>query len=371
MNQHEPLIIHVAAYYPPRLGGLERVAQNLAEMLAERRDVEVVTTTCGMGASPAATGPSRLRVNRFPAVEVAHTPLSVRLVLRLLAAPRRAIVHVHVAQAFLPEVVWLTSAIRRRPYVVHFHLDVDASGRLGRLLPLYKRFVMGPVLRRAAAVLALSPQQAESIVARHGVRSDRITIMPNGVDEAFYSAGRGRPAAEAPLRLLFVGRLDAQKNVRRLLDAMPHVAAPVELVIVGDGEQRQALEDRCGEIGLRGVRFVGAQGGADLLGRFAWADAFVLPSDKEGMPLVLLEAMAAGLAVVATDVPGSRELVDGVGLLAEPRPEALGAAIQRVATDRVLLAELAEKSRVRGLTHSWSGQVDQLEDLYATVGARS
>jgi glycosyltransferase involved in cell wall biosynthesis len=182
VTQHEPLIIHVTAYYPPRLGGLERVAQNLAEMLAERRDVEVVTTTCGMGGSPPATGPPRLRVSRFPALEVAHTPLSVQLVLRLLAAPRRAIVHVHVAQAFLPEVVWLTSAIRRRPYVVHFHLDVDASGRLGRLLPAYKRFVLGPVLRRAAAVLALSPQQAESIVALHGVRSDRITIMPNGVD---------------------------------------------------------------------------------------------------------------------------------------------------------------------------------------------
>lgn len=364
-------LVHVVPFYPPRLGGMERVAQILAELLAERYDVEVITTTCGSDGSPRRAQTRNLRIRRYSGVELAHTPLSPGLVMRLLAVPRRAIVHAHVAQAFLPEMVWLTSALRRRRYIIHFHLDVDASGRFGTLLPAYKRLVLGPVLRRAAAVIALSPAQAEFLTRCYGIHQDRVVIVPNGVGDSFYLHAehhRTRRAPE-PLRLLFVGRLDAQKNVIRLLDAMTHVRAPVDLVLVGDGEQRELIEEHLRRLGLGNVRLVGAQAGADLLAWYRWADAFVLPSDKEGMPLVLLEAMAAGLAIISTDVPGSRELVDGVGLLADAAPEALGEAIQRVATDPELLAKLSALSEERGLSYSWNERIADLEHLYDHVAS--
>jgi glycosyltransferase involved in cell wall biosynthesis len=360
------LVVHVAPFYPPRLGGMERVAQTLAELLAERHDVEVLTTSCGSGGAPRRERRGTLRISRCWGMELAHTPLSPGLVARLLATPRRAIVHAHVAQAFLPEVVWLTSALRRRRYLIHFHLDVDASGRFGGLLPAYKRFVFGPVLRRAAAVIALSDEQADFVISHYRVRRNRVTIVPNGVSPSFY-VGEEREDAQrtmAPLRLLFVGRLDAQKNVIRLLDAITHVSAPVELVLVGDGEQRDLIEEHLRTLGLHNVRLVGAAAGAGLLAWYRWADAFVLPSDKEGMPLVLLEAMAAGLAIISTDVPGSRELVDGVGLLADPRPDALGEAIQRVATDPELLGKLSALSAEQGPSHSWNERITDLERLY-------
>jgi glycosyltransferase involved in cell wall biosynthesis len=161
--------------------------------------------------------------------------------------------------------------------------------------------------------------------------------------------------------------LDAQKNVIRLLDAMRHVSAPVELVIVGDGEQRVLAEEHLAATGLENVRMVGPQRGAALLERYAWADAFVLPSDKEGMPLVLLEAMASGLAVIATDVPGTRDLVDGVGLLAYPDAASLGAAIQRVASDKALCARLAAQADVRAGDHSWTQQISEVERVYDRV----
>jgi glycosyltransferase involved in cell wall biosynthesis len=363
------LVVQVAPFYPPRLGGMERVAQTVAELLAERHDVEVLTTTCGSDGAPPREHGKGVRIRRCRGLELAHTPLSPGLVLRLLALPRRAIVHAHVAQAFLPEMVWLTSSLRRRRYIIHFHLDVDASGRFGMLLPAYKRFVLGPVLRRATAVVALSWPQADFLTSRYGVRRDRVVVVPNGVGPSFYRHPDPRPsrAAAEPLRLLFVGRLDAQKNVIRLLEAMTHVTAPVDLVLVGEGEQRDLIEEHLQTLDLRTVRLVGAQAGADLVAWYRWADAFVLPSDKEGMPLVLLEAMASGLAIISTDVPGSREVLDGVGLLADPVPEALGEAIQRVATDPELRAKLACASAERSPHHSWNERIVDLEHLYDRV----
>jgi phosphatidylinositol alpha-mannosyltransferase len=347
---------------------MERVAQQLAELTARHHRVEVITTDRGSGGAPARECRSGVHVRRYRAREVAHTALSPGLVMRLLTLPGHAIVHAHVGQAFLPEMVWLTSVLRRRPYIAHFHLDVDASGRAGVVLPVYKRWVLGPALRRAAAVVALSLEQASFLQERYGVDRHRITVIPNGVEAPLIPPRD--PSAVGPggrLRLLFVGRLDAQKNVGRLVDAMRHVSAPVDLVIVGDGEERTQIAQRAA--GLTNVRLVGAKTGDELHRWYGWAEAFVLPSDKEGMPLVLLEAMAAGLALVATDVPGTRELVDGVGLLADPDPISLGAAIQQVAADPTLRARLAEQSARCVGRHTWSSKLGDLEAVYEKVAS--
>lgn len=362
-------VVQVVAFYPPRLGGMERVAEALAEQLSARHDVEVLTTAGGPAPAGTEQVSPHLRVRRFAAIEVAHTPIAPGLIARLARLPRHAIVHVHVAQAVLPEVVWVTRALRRAPFVAHFHLDVDASGRMGGLLPAYKRFVFGPVLRRAAGVIVLSPEQRDHVVERYRVRPERITVIPNGVDASFGAiAVNRRPApADRALRVLFVGRLEAQKNVRRLLDALALTREPMDVRLVGDGELRAALEGRAAELGLDHVRFVGARHGAELASDYAWADVFVLASDKEGMPLVLLEAMAAGLAVVATDVPGTRELVGDTGLLAEPEPAPLAAALDLVATDRDLLDKLATRSAERGTTFGWDARITQVEELYTRI----
>ena len=367
------VVAQVTAYYPPHLGGVENVAQTVAELLAERHDVQVITTTCGSEHAPVRENKGGVQVRRFAGFSVAHTPLSLGLALRLLMVGRQSIVHVHIAQAFVPEVVLLTSVLRRRPYIAHFHLDVDPSGRFGGLLHNYKRWILGPFLRRAAAVIALSGQQAGFLESHYGVHRDRITIIPNGVNPSFFPppAGTDEPISEPRVaRMLFVGRLDAQKNVPRLIDAMTHVSSELELAIVGDGELRDEIAGQIDRLGLTGIRLVGAQRGPELVKWYRWADVFILPSDKEGMPLVLLEAMAAGLAIIATDAPGIREIVDGVGLLAALNPESLGAAIERVAADPDLLSNLSTRSSTRGIDFQWNAGVTELERLYDSVAIR-
>lgn len=365
-------VVMVSSVYPPHLGGLENVVQGLADALALTRPVDVLTTTSGAGDAPRSERRGRLAVRRYRSLEVAHTPLAPGLLAGLLRAPRSAIVHAHVAQAFTPEAVWLTSLLRRRRFIVHFHLDIDASGRAGWVLPAYKRLIFGRVMRAAERVVVLSDEQAGFVRERYSVRPERIVVVPNGVAPT----GEADPAERTGvgdddagrLRLLYVGRLAAQKNIPRLIDAFSLVTEPVAFAIVGDGEDRAWLDRTIAERGLTDVRVVGPRREGALAAWYRWADAFVLASDKEGMPLVVLEAMAAGLPVVATDVPGTRELVGGVGLLAEPDPAALAAAIDRIAREPELRAELGRRSRACAAQNTWESRLTVLEDVYAQVG---
>lgn len=367
-------IVQIAAYYPPHLGGVERVAQALAEKLAERREVEVITTALGSERG-ARTRADAVRVRRFRAAQIAHTPVSPGLFAALLRTKRGAVWHLHCAQALIAEQVMLAARLRRQRFLLHFHLDVDASGALGRLLPMYKKHVFARAMRASAGVIVLTAAQAEFVERAYRVPSDRIHVVPNGVAGEYFLAPRRphdtgpddtRLDDAGPLRLLFVGRLEAQKNVARLIDALALVKEKVQLRIVGDGSLRPALEQRSAEAALR-VEFAGARHGGELLRAYAEADAFVLPSDREGMALVALEAMAAGLPVIATDVPGNRELIAGRGLLAAPDPAALAEAIDAVASDPRLRADLARRCAGAARDYSWDAVADRVQRIYDEV----
>jgi glycosyltransferase involved in cell wall biosynthesis len=359
-------IVQITPYYPPHLGGLERVVSNLAREQARRHDVRVLTTALGSADAPRTSREEGVVVHRHRAVEVAHTAVAPGLAAHLARLPRDAVLHLHCAHALLPEMVALAARLRGTRFLLHFHLDVDASGRLGALLPHYKEHVFGRVLRSAAGVIALTDTQAAFLTDRYRVPADRVHVVPNGVAEGYFMPVR-EPAA-GPLKLLYVGRLGVQKNVARLLDALHLTRRDVRLRIVGDGELRGRLEEQAGRLGLRNVQFSGGLLGDDLVKAYADADAFVLPSDKEGMPLVVLEAMAAGLPVVATDVPGTRELVGDTGLLAAPEPAALAGAIDALAGDHLLRARLARASAERSRDYSWETVARQVEDVYAKAG---
>jgi glycosyltransferase involved in cell wall biosynthesis len=359
-------ILQITSYYPPHLGGLERVVENLAAGLSRRHDVRVVTTTIGAGGASRYSRDGDVTVRRHRSVEIAHTPLSPGLVRSLLCAPRAAVLHLHSAHAVLPELVAVTARFRRQRFLVHFHLDVDRSGPLGWLLPAYKKHVFGRVLRLAAGVIVLTQAQAEFVRKTYRVCGERVFVVPNGVASDYFMPIRPlRRIDRRPLRLLYVGRLSPQKNVGRLLGALSLVRRPVHLTVVGDGEMREALRTQAAELGLTNVSFVGPGVGSELLREYSDAEAFVLPSDKEGMPLVALEAMAAALPIVATDVPGNRELLNGVALMPKPEPAALAAALDALAADPELCHALSTRSAEAARVHTWDSVVRRVEAVYA------
>ncbi len=363
-------VVHVTPRYPPSLGGLEKVVASLADIRVSRGLPVEVLTSHDRGDS----GPDRLGmgdppfVRRLAAVEVAHTIVIPELPLRLLRLERDTVVHLHIAQAFTPESVWAAHRLRGVPYVAHLHLDAGPSGPAGGLLKLYKPVVLRRVLRGAGVVVVFTEEQAESVITSYGVEPSKLRVVPNGVDSSFFHPPRRLPMGRRP-RLLFVGRLSVQKNLPQLLDALEGVSERFDTVLVGNGELETELRTRVAQRGLRNVTFAGRADGEALRSRYAEADVFVLPSEREGMPLVLLEAMAMALPTVATDIPGTRDVVDDLVGTLVPLGDAaaLRAALIDLSSDPAAYERMSAAARARSETYTWETVADQFELLYAEV----
>ena len=360
-------VVHVTPRYPPSLGGLEKVVAALAEIRAARGlPVEVLTSRDRGSHRPGVEDPPFVR--RLAAVEVAHTVVIPELPLRLLRLERGTVVHLHIAQAFTPEAVWAARRLRGLPYVAHLHLDAGPSGPAGGLLKVYKPVVLRRVLRGAGVVVVFTEEQAESVITSYGLEPSRVRVVPNGVDASFFHPPRRLPTERRP-RLLFVGRLSVQKNLPQLLDALEGVSERFDTVLVGSGELEAEVRARVARLGLVNITFAGRADGAALRSHYAEADVFVLPSEREGMPLVLLEAMAMALPTVATDIPGTRDVVDDqLGTLV-PLGDvgALRGALVDLSSDPAAYERMSAAARTRSEAYTWEKVADRFELLYTEV----
>jgi rhamnosyl/mannosyltransferase len=364
-------IVHVVACYPPHLGGMENVASSIAEEFAKTERVEVLTTNCGAREAPRVERRGGLTIRRLRALEVSSLPVAPGIFFQALRFPPRTITHVHVAQALVPEMVWIARRLRGGKFIAHFHLDVAPSSRLGRIFFVwYKERILGRTLRAAAKVITFSAEQAEFLEKSYQVKAENIAIVPNGIGPEFIPGPHTDLPSGRPLRVLYVGRLSQQKALPRLIHALAAMTQPVEAVLVGEGDERPVLEGLVRRYGLDNVRLPGRRQGSELVASYQWADVFVLPSNREGMPLVALEAMACGLPVVATDVVGNRELLRGVGILVEPDPAALATALDRVAESEVLRSELRKRSLDAAENYTVERSAERLRTLYLEVATR-
>ena len=191
------------------------------------------------------------------------------------------------------------------PVVRHVHME-DGFGPDERAGQLPRRVWTRRLALRQATVMLPSRTLLRIAAKVWRLPSHRLRYVPNGVDLARF-APTGRAAEEAPV-VGAVAALRAEKNLGRLLRAFAQVHAPARLVVIGDGPERAALEGLAVELGVADrVRFAGHV--AAPAAEYAAFDVFALSSDTEQMPLSVLEAMAAGLPVVSTDVGDVRSMV--------------------------------------------------------------
>ena len=220
-------------------------------------------------------------------------------------------------------------------------------------LALFHR-LLGPCIgllwRHAAAVVANSAGLRD--LARRSAPAQAVRVIPNGVDaQTFHPAAENERPSGGRVRLLFVGRVVFQKGLDVLLRALAALPAGLawELEIIGDGEQRATLTAEAARLGLaERITFAGWCDRAGIAERYRAADVFVFPSRDEGMPNVVLEAMASGLPIVATAIAGSEDLVrEGEnGHLVPPDDAAsLTAALARLLADPAGCRALGRASR--------------------------
>jgi glycosyltransferase involved in cell wall biosynthesis len=286
-----------------------------------------------------------------------------RKLLGFLSAGRRAVRHA--VRDFAPDVIhvhwWFPGGLtvwprltRGTPFVITSHgTDLFLIDRV----PAAARLA-GPIFRAAAEVTVISSPLV-SRAERLGVPRERISIIPMPIDRAVATAIEVPLSAAAPRdRLLFVGRLIERKGAAFAIRALAELAErgrPASLVIVGEGPERESLVALAEALGVGDrVEFTGALSPAEVRSHYAEGGIFVMPAvtdwkgEQEGFGMVIVEAMAYGLPVVASRSGGIPDIIrDGENGLLVPERDvaALADAIQRVIDDGALAARVASAAR--------------------------
>lgn len=355
-------------------GGVQVHVRQLARHLRERgHDVLVLAPAWRDDAEPGVKVVGRpLRVRYQGTVApISFGPATLARVGREIRDFGPDIVHAH--EPLTPSVGMFAALRSRAPVVATFHAYAERSRLYTAAVP-----VLRIVWRHLSVKLAVSEAAVGFVRSRFG---GEVRIVPNGVDVERFARGASEPATGLPegRRLLWVGRLDPQKGFGVALRAFAQLSQDVpdlSLVVVGDGRDRPAVAELLPEVRAK-VVMVGAVSNEGLPPYHAAADVFVAPAlGQESFGYVLVEAMAAGIPVVASDIPGYREVVrDGIeGLLVPPGdPSALAGALRRVLADDDLAYKLREAGLARAKRYSWDVVIGDIEAAYARAlqGARA
>lgn len=361
-------VCHVTSAYLPYPSGVGEYVHSLAAaQRAQGHDVRILTAAFGPDDPPEA-GVTRIgRIIRLPGNgSFATCPWGWNLsgrVKRALAAILPDIVHLH--GAFPPDLAYWALKHARCPAVMGFHSLLSGPlAPLGRVLAR----LHGRQRRRIGGRIALSHS---SLAFNRLCFPGDWRVIPGGVD-----TDRFRPVdAPAGRQILFVGRLDWRKGVGIAIASLAKVRERVgdaRLTVVGTGPMERSARQLVRKLRLdEAVSFHGYVGRDRLPHYFGDAAAFCAPSlGGEGFGLVLLEAMASGVPVAASAIPGYSDVVeDGrTGLLFPAgNATALADCLVRVLGDPVLARDLAERGRTHAESMSWTNVAAQVEQYYRDI----
>jgi glycosyltransferase involved in cell wall biosynthesis len=223
----------------------------------------------------------------------------------------------------------------------------------------YLRWMTRRALRKSARVLTVSDAARTAIVQRFPSAAQKLIVTPNGVDPLFFDDG---PAAgDLGRYFLFVGNDKPHKNLSTLINAFQRLSdKTVRLVLVGAPFERYRA--------LPGVVTTGYVAMSRLAEIYRGAIAVVVPSLEEGFGLPVVEAMACGTPVVASEIPSLVEVAGGAALHADPRSSnSFGLAMERLLRDQALRHDLSARGRVHAARYTWQKCAEATREVYRSV----
>lgn len=303
---------------------------------------------------------------------VARITLSLRLsgkAKRVLRQEQFDVVHLH--EPLLPALPLTVLRHSRALNIGTFHAFQTRSLAYFYAKPILKRF-----FNKLHGLVAVS-EAARDFTGKYF--KGNFTIIPNGIDLNLFNP-RVEPMSELldeHLNILFVGRLDKRKGFRYLLEAFPYVKQQIpqaRLVVAGafTHGQRQRYEAVAQSLGISDIVFTGFVPSHELARLYRTADVFCAPSTGgESFGIILLEAMAMGKPIVASDIPGYRGLIrhGEEGLLVQPKkPQSVTDALIHLLRDANLRQQMGEKGRLKSIDYSWEKIASRLIAYYREVG---
>lgn len=339
-------------------GGVEEALDRCAQGLAARgHEVTIVCSAPEAGDSVDDDGVRIVRVRRRGAFF--RNPIAP---LRRHIPADAEVVHVPATYPFVSDMIPLRES-PQRAVIVDYHFDVHGTSAAMGAAAWAHRATLGRGILSATRIVCKSLDYARHSRILKRLPADRLDWVPNGVDLADFPLHGG--AREG---ILCVGRLVPYKGVETLLRAMPsiHRESGIGLTLVGDGPERERLLALAAKLRAP-VHFRGRVPADELARLYGGARLTVLPSanSQEAFGIALLESMATGTPVVASDLPGVREIALLAGTTAACRdPDALAAAILQALREPARFgAPAAIRARV-ARTYAWPRVVERLEDVY-------
>ena len=348
-------VLSLTYEYPPLGGGGGRAAAALNQQLA-RQGIEVEVLTSRMKGLPATERLGPVTVHRTwcwrryehftTAPELATTLIPAwREGCRLVEANRPDLLHAHFV---LPSgiVAWRLAQRYDLPYVITAHGSDIPGYNPDRFMRLHE--LLAPLWTRVAtnASLLISPSEFLAGLIRRRARLP-VRIIPNGYEP---SSALGMPKRNL---VLVVARMFPRKGVQRFIEAIPDLSSEWEYVIAGDGPQLPKLKQQAAKLGVP-VRFLGFVDAQTLRSYYEQARVLVFPSIRENFPMVLLEAMDAGCAVITTDAEGCGEVVGDAGVVVEKdNAGRIRSALADLMKDPVRCDVLGRRAQARAESFRW------------------
>lgn len=351
---------------PSTHGGVERHVEELgARLAAMGHEITVFTRP---NYTPRTLREHRgMRLVSLPTVGTKHLDAIVHSLLATFACWRGGydIVHYH---AIGPCLVSPFARLRGRKVVATVHGQDWRRGKWGGAASRILRIAEWMALHVPHATISVSETLAASYTAS-GAR--RVTYIPNGVsiDPGDDMVALQDAGVEPGEYVLFAGRLVPEKGCHHLLQAWSTIETALQLVIAGDTSHSDAYVDSLRSAASHSVVFTGYEYGARLAALFRHCALFVLPSDLEGLPIVLLEALAYGAPVLASDIPPNAEVLGENGEYFHAGDSAhLAVRLRECLASEVALRERADAIRERALAeYDWDRMAAETSALYAQL----
>lgn len=365
-------VLMLSYEFPPLGGGGAKVVYGLAkELVRQGHSVDLVTMGFrGLPEYEQINGVNLYRIRCFRAKElVCSTPemvsyvlSAIPLALRLMRREHYHIIHTHF---ILPDglISYILNKLTGLPYIITAH-GSDVPGYNPNRFKLGHKLLSVPwkKVTQGAGQIVCPSESLKSLVLQRSPDT-KVALIPNGIDiDKFQINGNKKK------RILLVSRMFERKGIQYFLKALEGLDLEHDVNIVGDGPYLRTLKQISGDLKAK-VRFCGwlDNTSLELKELFETSSIFVFTSESENFPIVLLEAMAAGMAIITTKDTGCAEVVGDTALLVESRnPIAIKEALNKLINNPDFCRELGQASRSRlEENFSWSTVAKRYVDLYS------